>query len=383
MILKTKDFQDIANKILLAISVDKSAANLELKTNGRELYLSITNKEFYVSIKLPIEEDEDFHATVDASLFLQLIAGLTSETFKLSVNANAVAISSGKSNYKIAMIYENDKMLELAPITIVNKTLEMPIKHEILASILNVNSKEIQKVKGLKNANIREIQELYYIDESGCFTFTTGACLNSFELEKPVKLLLNERIVSLFKLFDGDVDFTLGQDALGNGMVRTKMTLVADNIYLAAIITCDDLLISQVQGPCAATKRFIKEAYPHKLVLSVTALRNAIKRLMLFTKNSVDKANMAFIPMIVRFDMDELSITDQQGNTEVVDVENGSYVDESYEMPINVVDLKLVLDSCKEDHITMNCGNGHSVVITRGNICNLIPEVHEKEKNAK
>jgi hypothetical protein len=130
--------------------------------------------------------------------------------------------------------------MSLPVIKISNKTIEMPISFDILDSILNVNSKELAKVKKIE---VNELQKMYYIDETGCFTFTTGACLNSFTLEKPVKLLLNEKIVKLFKLFKEDVLFSLGQDPLPNGTTRTKITLETADTYLAAIITSDDLLI--------------------------------------------------------------------------------------------------------------------------------------------
>ena len=377
MQIKTKEFQDIANKILLATSLDKNAGNLELKTKGNELYLNVTNKEFFVSIKFQLEKEEELHATVDASLFLSLIAGLTTETFNLGVKDNAVTIGSGKSSYKIAMIYDNDKLMTLAPIVIVNKTVEMDISKSILDSILNVNSKELAKVKGV--ADLNPLFELYYIDESGCFTFNTGACLNAFELEKPVKLLLNERIVKLFKLFKEDVHFTLGQDPLSNGTTRTKMVLETENTYLAAIITCDDALISQVQGPCTATKRWIKEPYPYHLVISSTELKEAINRLLLFNKGDSDKTNKRFIPMKANITPDEFTITDSLGNTEAVTVENGSFMEGEYEMPINIIDFKLVVDSCKNEHLTLNCGNKRSIVITRGAISNLIPEARPKK----
>jgi len=377
MLIKTKEFQDVANKILVATSLDKNAGNLEIKTKGSELYLNVTNKEFFVSIKFQLEKEEEFHATVDASLFLSLISGLTTDTFNLGIKDNAITVTSGKSSYKIAMIYDNDKLMTLPPITIMNKTVEMDISKDILDSILNVNSKELAKVKGV--ADVNELFELYYIDEEGCFTFNTGACLNAFKLEKPVKLLLNERIVKLFKLFKEDVHFSLGQDPLSNGTTRTKMVLETATVYLAAIITCDDLLISKVQGPCAATKRFINEPYPHHLVISSTLLKDAISRLLLFVKNSAEKPNMRFIPMTITVNPDELIIKDASGNTETVPIENGSFVDGEYEMPVNIIDLKLVVDSCKNEHFTLNCGNKRSIVISRGAISNLIPEARPKK----
>ena len=370
MIIKTKDFQEVATTIRQA--TDDSAANLEIIAKDTTLFLNVTNKEYYVSAKFPLAEPTTFAATVDASLFLDLIAGLTSDTFGLELDGNTVVVSSGKSKYKVAMIYDNDQLMTLPIIRINNKTVEMTISNDILQSILTVNSKEISKVKNLE---VNELQKMYFIDETGCFTFTTGACVNSFELEKPVKLLLNERIVKLFKLFKEDVLFSLGQDPLPNGTSRTKITFETPSIYLAAIITSDDLLISKVQGPCIATKRFIAEPYAHHVVLSAKAVSAAINRLMLFTKNSVDKVNMSFIPATCVVDNDEVVLKDKFGNIETVTVENGSYVDESYTMKINLADVKAIVDSCKTEHITMNCGNGKSVVFVRGNISNLIPEV--------
>ena len=375
MILKTKEFKEATNKILLALDSDKSASNLEIVAKGQALYLNVTNKEFFVSVKFPLEQEETFRAVVEATVFLTLISGLTADEFSLETKDTTVVVKAGKSSYKLAMIYENDALMTLPVITIDNKTVEMPIKNDILQSILNINSKEIQKGKGI---NINELQKLYYVDETGCFTFTTGATLNKFDLEKPVKLLLNDRIVKLFRLFKDDVQFALGQDKLSDGRVRTKISFETPDTYVAAIINCDDILLSKIQGPCTATKRFISEAYAHSLVLRVNALAAAVNRLLLFTKTSIDKANMSQVPVTISFDSDELTIKDALGNCEVISIENEnneSFVSGQYEMSINLSDLKSVLESCKNECITLNCGNHRSVVINRGPVSNLIPEM--------
>lgn len=375
MIIKTKDFQDVAKKILLATSLDKNACNLELITKGSDLYLNVTNKEYFVAIKFALDTPEEFHATVDANLFLSLISALTTETFTLSIKKNSIEIKSGKSSYTLAMIYDNESLLTLTPITIQNKTVEMNISKDILDSIVNVNSRELEKIKGV--ANVNELFELYYIDDTGCFTFNTGACLNAFKLEKPVKLLLNERIVKLFKLFNEDVHFSLGQDT-ENDISKTKIILETSTVYLAAIITCDDRLISKIQAPCEATKKYINDKYDYHVVISSTLLKEAINRLTLFTKNTNDKQNMRFITMNIKITPDEFIISDNFGNIESLPIENGSFVENEYEMIINIIDLKLVVESCKNEHITINCGNKRSIIVNRGNISNLITECRVK-----
>lgn len=374
MIIKTEDFKLAASTILFAADLDKTAANLELEVIDNELCLSVTNREYYVRQKFTIETAEPFHAVVDAALFLNLIAGLSSQEFKLTVDDRAVIIAADKSRYKVPLIYENDALMALPTITLTNKTVEMPISRDILQSILTVNSKELMKVK---NVDVNELQKLYYLTDEGCFTFTTGACLNTFKLDKPVKILLNDRIVKLFKLFKEDVQFSLGFDSLRDGTIQTKVIFETPTTYLAALIVVNDLLLSRVEGPCTATKNFINEAYLNKAVLSVPQLQAAIARIIAFTKHSKTAANMLYVPVKVIIKSDEFTLTDKAGNAETIAVENGSWVDAEYHLGVNVVDLKLVLDSCKDQHITFNCGNHRSVVITHGAVHNLIPELKE------
>ena len=147
MILNTKIFQESANKILIAAELDKTAANLEIVTKDKALYLNVTNKEYYVSVKYDIEIEDSFRAVVDASLFLSLISGISAETFELQIKDNYILVKAGKSSYKVALIYENDEVMTLPILQLVNKTVEMSIDKNILHSILNINSKEIAKAK--------------------------------------------------------------------------------------------------------------------------------------------------------------------------------------------------------------------------------------------
>ena len=375
MVINTKDFAEAAAKIREAVGLDSTAVNLEVKAKDTSLFLNVTNREFYVSVKYELAEQTDFAATVNATLFLDLVSQITSETFNLDVDGNALVVSSGKSKYKLPMIFDNDKLMVLPIIKIANKTVEMPISHDILDSILNVNSKEIAKIKNLAT---NPLQRMYYLDETGCFTFTTGACANAFTLEKPVKLLLTDKVVKLFKLFKEDVIFSLGQDPTSNGTIRTKITLETPSVYLAAIITSDDDQISKVQNKCIQTKRFISEQYDNHVVLSAKEVSAAINRLMLFHKNSVNKANMLEVIVSVTIDNDSLTFKDKFDNIETVTVENGSYVDGVYQFEANAVDIKSITDSCKGEHVTLNCGNSAALVFSRDNISNLVPKVKVK-----
>ena len=378
MILKTKNFQEAANKILVAVGLDRAAANLELAANNTDLFLRVTNREYYVAVKFELENPTEFRAVVDANLFLNLIYGISTEEFELDIKDNFVVVKAGKSSYKLAMIYENDQLMKLPIIKLDpdQVTVNMAISQDILMSILNVNSREVQKAKKVE---INELQRYYYIDETGCFTFTTGACINAFTLEKPIKLLLTDKVVKLFKLFNSDAWLSYGHLVNSDNSLQPIVVFQTEDVYVATRLLSDETCIQKVKAPCDAMKTLAKEVYDHNLVLSATDLSAAIGRLLMFHKNSSAKADLSFVPAAVEFSNTELVISDISGdNKEVITIENGSSTPGGYSMGVNLIDLKAVLDSCKNEHITMNCGNKKSIIINRGTISNVIAETRTK-----
>ena len=379
MILKTKNFQEAANKILVAVGLDRAAANLELAAKDTALYLRVTNREWYTAIKFELETPTEFRAVVDANLFLNLISGISTEEFTLEIKDTFVVVKAGKSSYKLAMIYENDQLMKLPIIKLdpENVTVSMNISNDILMSILNVNSREVQKAKKVE---VNELQRYYYIDETGCFTFTTGACINAFTLEKPIKLLLTDKVVKLFKLFSADTWLSYGHLVNADNSLQPIVVFQTEDVYVATRLLSDETCIQKVKAPCDAMKALAKEVYDHNLVISAPDLSAAIGRLLMFHKNSSAKADLSFVPAAVEFSNTELTISDFTGdNKEVITIENGSTTTGGYSMGVNLIDLKAVLDSCKNEHITMNCGNHKSIIICRANISNVIAETKARE----
>ena len=134
MILRTDDIKNLCAKISFAIdNADVVALTdiLQLKTEGTYLYLSITNKEYYVKAKLDLSENINFHATVSATLFLKLISNITTETIEFNINDNTLIVK-GNGIYKFPLIYDGDKILELPIIEINNPTANIEISNSIL-----------------------------------------------------------------------------------------------------------------------------------------------------------------------------------------------------------------------------------------------------------
>lgn len=371
MIIRSEEFKKICNTVLSATDGSELSAltsALELKTIGNVLYLNVTNKEYYCSVKVLLDHEEEFHASVNANLFLKLIAAITSETIELTVHDTYMNIKAN-GNYKIPLIFENDVLMEVPEIIIDNPTLDMNIPSSILESIVNYNSKQLAI-----GTAAQPVQKMFYIDNEGCITFTTGACINNFTLEKPMRVLLNARLVNLFKLFKGtNVHFTLGYDAISETIIQTKVSFTTANITLTAITGCDDNLLNQV--PAAAIRGRANKAYPNVAVMSVAALSEAINRLLLFSAGYGSKENLKPYSTF-EFNAENIVIYDtKKENVEIIKYQNGSQLSEDYSMILDLIEFKKILDGCTEQYVTLNFGDSRACVVTRGAIKNVLPEV--------
>lgn len=373
MILRIEDLKEVCSTILTAVDaseLSKLTETLEFKSANNILYLNVTNKEYYAQVKLAVNSDIDFHATVNANLFLNLISQTTTETVELKVNkSNLEVIGNGK--YKLPLIYDGDKLLELPEIPVTNVTTQFDINSDILNSILKYNTKELQK-----GAISRPVQKLYYVDENGCITFTSGACVNTFKLASPVKLLFNSRLVKLFKLFKNEsVHFKLAQEPLDENLTQTVVKFENDSIAITAILNCDATLINSV--PVTAIRNRANSAYTYSVSINKQELLDCINRLLLFISFHSDKVVLKpyskFIftkDHVVIHDVNEVNHEDIYYNSPIIDDM------EDYEALLDLTELKMTLDNYTSDYINLKFGNHQAIVIFKDTIANVVPECH-------
>lgn len=370
MIIKSEKLKEVSKKILTVLnntefSNDEEA--LQLKTINNMLYLRISNSEYYASIKLDIEYPEELNATVNAPLFLKLINQITTEDVDLSLTERYLIVK-GNGKYKIPLIFVNESMRELSEIAIKNVTSSMDISSDILLNILQYNSKEFNK-----GFIYNESQKMYYIDEKGCITYTTGACVNKFDLEKPIKILLSQKIVKLFKLFKNEnIHFTLGYDALSNDIIQTKVKFETSDISITAIIACDDKLLNSV--PVNSIRGLADNILPFNVSISRIDLLNTINRLMLFDPMGDNKSNIKTSMNKLVFSPDRVTIYDVEGNNneeiKYSEIPEGKSV--NYECLVNLDDVKITLESFNDPYIYLSFGEGRALIISRNNIKNII-----------
>lgn len=373
MIIRIEDLKVICSTILNAVDsneISKITETLELEVKDKILYLNVTNREYYAQVKFNINENIDFHATVNANLFLKLIANTTSDTVELKVSDTDLEVR-GNGKYKLPLIFEGEKLLVLPQININNITQQFNISSDILNSILKFNSKELNK-----GVIAKPVQRMYYLDEQGCITFTSGACVNNFNLDKPIKLLLNNRIVKLFKLFkSGDVNFTLGYDNISEEIIQTKVKFENNDICITAVLNNEDSLINSV--PVKAIRDRALTIYSHSVVINRAALNDAINRMLLFTAGYGTKETLKPYSKFI-FNSDSVDVYDINNiNTENISYNNSDpSISEAYEALLDLTDIKTTLDNCSDEYINIRFGNHQAIVLARNNIYNIIPECH-------
>lgn len=369
MLISTETLKDLCDKILPAVDnslVDplQLTASLEIVTNNNEFLINVTNREYYVKASLPLMIEENLHAVVNATLFLKLISQMTTPDVELTVDENSLKVH-GNGTYNLPLIFDNEELLKLPKINIHNVTCEMNIKNECLRSLLKFNSKELKKGKLLS-----PVQKMYYIDEEGAITFTSGACVNSFSLDNPIRLLLSEKLVKLFKLFDSEeVSLKYGIDQVGNSdTLQPKLELSNGKITISALLLNDEGLMKSV--PKTAIRKLANEIYKYNVELSKGMLLAAINRLILF-KSTENASVYNFI-----FNKEGLIIRDNLGkNEENINYLNDVNIDEPYTAKLDLMDLKLTLETYDEPYFNLCFGNKTNIMTIRGNIKNIIPEV--------
>lgn len=376
MILKTRLLQDSCRKILDAVD-DKStlkgalsddvkvSETLELEAKEQNLYLNVTNKEYYVSVKIPLEEDIEFHATVSAKLFLNLISKVTTTDIELTTDNDRILFVKANGNYKLPLACDNNgAIISLPKIAIDNVTNEFVIKNDILQSIVKYNSKEM-----LKGVCAKPSQKLFYIDERGALTYTTGACVNNFTLEQPVSLYLTEKIVKLFRLFKHDVNFSLGHDVDEQNRDITKVSFTDGEVCLVSKINIDSSITNTF--PVTSIRELSETSHQYNINLDKVSLLDAINRLSLFAS----KTGIAYT--FISFGEDSCTVYDcHKDNFEEITYTGDSLMGmtEPYLAMFNTLDLKLTLETCDETHINLGFGNHRAVIISRGAIKTIVPE---------
>lgn len=367
MIFRIEDLKKVCNDILYAVDNQSTFdnENVEIVVEGGEFKLNVTNAEYFVTVTLPIDSEETFNATVNATLFLRLISQLTTDTVEI-LSSEKYLIIKGNGEYKIPLIYDGESMLHLRKIELASDSItnSVNISSDILNSILMFNAKELTK-----GNIVKPVQKLFYMDNDGAITFTSGACVNSFHIDSNFSILLTQKIVKLFKLFSDNTSVTFSIGTVPNFGSNNLMGVEfkSSGIVISAILP-DSTMLTSV--PVTQIRNLAEELQKYSVVLNRKNFSDALSRLMLFSTSDVN----AFGKFKCLGDRFVISLTNSTASEEFV---FESSIDCDYSMLLNLKDLKSTVDTYPDMYITMWFGNSTSITLGRGNVKNVIPECLE------
>ena len=360
-------------EIIKKISIVYGAASnfnllaVDASVDAKTIYFNLYNGEGFVSFKLPQEDiDTDFEATVDTKAFIDIVGSLTAEEISLSVKDSVLKISSGKSNYKLAMVYDGSEIWRPTFMIANTPETEVNISTEILNSIDLVNTQELSRVREdrIKNG----AGKLYYLSNNGCFTSANnyGACLNSFQLDTNCELLLNKNIVKLFKLFKDGVILT-HEESIVNSVPQVKITLRDDLTLVTMLAPADKTIRAAMLKMVYKLKEFASAIYQTHLIINAKDLASALSRLNIAAKHS-NKAKDEYSRLNIQIVDNSLTISDTFENSEVVDLEENSLTINTQIIRLCLEDIKPVVDLCKAETIELDTNTNGIVVISFDNI---------------
>lgn len=367
MIFRLDDLKNVCNIILSAVDLNSPTLTrdmLELKSESNKLHMYITNKEYYVEFILPLNKEENFHATVNAQIFLKLLSKITTDVVEFKIKDNSLIIV-GNGTYKLPMIFNDDSLMELPKIEIDNETLKFDIEGNKLYSITKFNVK--QQSTGYITDNV---QKLVFVDENGALTFTSTACANKFSLEKPVKMFLDAKLVKMFSLFKNkEVHFSMGFDTLSGNIVQQKVRFDIGDIIITAILPQEDTFNKPFKAK--EIRALVNKKYDYSIVFNRVDLTQILGRLSLLSDDTM-MCNIDFKTECVEvFDTSCNSSEKLYYNNEV-DFKS------SYESAVNISTLKSMLDCFSDQYLTLSFGDGNAYILSSGNVYMVIPEGNRK-----
>ena len=376
MIVRIEDLKDVCSKISAAMDVsenDTLTSTVELLADGGYLNLIVSNREYYVKAKIDLHEDIRFDATVLASKFLTLISKTTNDTVEFEIKENSLQVT-GNGTYQFPLVYDVEgNMLHIPEISVDVVTQKFNISKEIFSSIYSYNARQISN-NFSKDGN--PYHWLYYIDEEGCITYSNSACVNKFELEKPIKLLLNQKVVKLFKLLTDDtISFSFGHSELPNGTIQSKASFEDSCVLIVATLPANE--ISSVPAQAIRNRAF--SDYKYVTNINSSALLGAIDRILIFTPLYTETDKQIKVKGYLDFTNDSVTITvadNSVSETVYYDNSNPLTLAEDYKAKVDLFDLKAALECCKTEFITLGFGNQQALSISRGNVYNVVPEIH-------
>lgn len=369
MLVSTKRLKKVVTRLLSSVDLQdlsSTAGLIELEAQGDQLILSMAAPEYQLRVSVEGAATSPLHAVVRAESFLKLVTKISASQIEMSSTEGCLLMKAGGS-YRIPVVEvgEQGTLLTWSPPA---NLQVITLSRDMLHLLLKYNYREMQTDKV-----VRPVQRLCYLDQQGAITFNSGACVSTFDLTSPVKVLLTIKAVRLLKIFEEDDSLAFGVQhiELSDGRMQTKMVAENSQAFLQVLLPSDPSFMEAF--PVEAVRERAFDSYPGTVNLSRKSLSECLGRLLLLS-NLQGNSSVRELGRIT-FQAEGLVLEDVgKAGTEVIPY-IGTPFSEEYQCFINMATLKSLLDSCAEDSISLSFGNKEALVLSRGMVRNVIPEV--------
>lgn len=369
MIIRTEDMLEVSKffKALSQRTANNMVSNLiEFDSDGTILKIKMCDgkmSDASYSIIYKIDSDEKFNCTISAELFLDLIPKITSETLEFEVKDEFLLVT-GSGSYKFPALLTDNNLSAFVDLKIDSITSSWSVDGNILNSIYVNNSKQIQLHQSDK---LSPVQRLYYLDREGAITFTSGACVNEFDLGSDVKLMLSDAAIKFFAFTKGKtVDINFGYNVVANNN-QPRISFSTPTMEATYILPFNDLTISQV--PVDAIRARARANYTNKVSIDAFQIKSIIDRLELFTEGN-DRFNLSFNNNTLNLSTDNEKILET--------IYLADYVPEQVEFKLSIKEFKSAISNSAGKYFMIKFSKDDpAVVVCFANINNIIPKVED------
>lgn len=362
MIVRTEDILEASKffKSLIQRSPNNMISNLiEFASDGSKLSIKMSDGSYELLYK--IDSDEKFNCTISSELFLDLIPRITSETLEFEVKDEFLLLK-GSGTYKFPAILTGDSVVAIPHIDIESVTSEWTIDGNILNSIYVHNSKQLSL-----GTISSPIQKLYYVDKEGAITFTSGACVNEFDLGSDIKILLSDSCVKFFSFMKNkQVDVKFGYSVVSNNN-QPRITFTSSNIEATYILPFNDFTLSQI--PVKAIRGRAHTNYVNSISMDALQIKGILDRLDLFVEKDL-VINMSFSGNILNLSTENEKILETVYLLESVK--------EDMDLKLSIKDFKSSISNSYGKYFTFKCSKSEpAVVVCSSNVYNIIQRVED------
>ena len=358
--LNTKEFSSMLSRVSkcsIRGSLDILAECVEIKLDNGVLSVRTTDTRNSLIVRKSGVEGSNFDAVILLGLFGKVVSKTQSEQIELVIDDTCVELN-GNGTYKFERQVEGDQPVRFEPISLIDNP-------EFSVDFSLTDVKDVVKYNGefVGSPFVDSTVAGYFFGDNAITTDGYNAGFYRKRVfSSPNTLMLYETTFLLLSDFVDD---------------KIKMLKRGDKIQF---VSSDALLTTMVHQyskdfPVSELSEFLQDAYPNMVVISASATKATLERVLLFIDNKSDEGIA-----LMSFDSNGIAINDNRGRVNEFIPYKSAQSAGSFSCRVSVPDLIKMMDVGGDDEIRFSYGNERSVRFDSGELTRILA-LHNEPDN--